>query len=185
MKRILSAAVLGLCLVSHGVQAQEKKGRGLVGALLGAGAAVAAGAAKSKPKEQSYGSSHLRPDQLKDCLNNAHRLDEGEEELGASAKRIKADGQSIDAEQAALERDGKREFTEQTEVDRYNARVRAAKSRIEAFNRGVGEHKEKATSLDRGIEDFNRQCAGKRYYSSDLAAIRGQLNFDPAKYAAR
>lgn len=181
--RMLWAAALGLALVAQGVHAQEKRGRGLVGALLGAGA-VAAGA-KAAAKTQSYGSTHLRPEQLKNCLNDAHHIDEGEEALGASAKKIKAEGQSIDAEQAALEKDGKKEFTEQAEVDRFNARVRSGKARVDAFNRELGTHKEKVAALDRGIEDFNRQCAGKKYYSSDLASIRGQLNFDPGKYAAK
>lgn len=185
MKRLFGIAVLSLFIAMPGAQAQEKKkGRGLVGALLGVGAGAAAGvAAKAKPN--SYGPNDLRPEALRDCLNNAHRLDEGEEKLGASATKIKAEGKSIDAENAALDRDGKREFTEQAEVDRYNARIRAQKARIQSFNREVGAHKEKGAALDKGIEDFNRQCAGKKYYSNDLEAIRAQLNFDPAKYAAK
>lgn len=182
MKIIIGLAAACVILVASGVQAQEKKkGRGLVGALLGVGA----GAVAAKAKPNSYGPNDLRPEALRDCLNNAHRLDEGEEKLGASATKIKAEGKSIDAENAALERDGKREFTEQAEVDRYNARVRAQKARIQSFNREVGAHKEKIASFERGSNDFNKQCAGKKYFSSDLAAIRGQLNFDPEKYAAK
>lgn len=182
MKQLFGIVALSLFVAISGAQAQEKKkGRGLVGALLGVGAGVAA--AKMKPN--SYGPNDLRPEALRDCLNSAHRLDEGDEKLGTSAAKIKAEGKSIDAENAALEREGKREFTEQAEVDRYNARVRALKTRIASFNSEVGAHKEKAASYDRDSAEFNKQCAGKKYFSSDLAAIRSQLNFDPAKYAAK
>jgi len=182
MKRLFGIAALSLFVGTSGVHAQEpKKGRGLVGALLGVGAGVAA--AKMKPNND--GPNDLRPEALRDCLNNAHRLDEGGEKLGASATKIKAEGKSIDAENATLERDGKREFTDQAEVDRYNARVRALKTRIASFNTEVGGHKEKAARYDRDSDEFNKQCAGKKYFSSDLAAIRSQLNFDPDKYAAK
>lgn len=182
MNRLFVIAALSLFIAMPGVKAQEKKkGRGLVGALLGVGA----GAAAAKAKPNSYGPNDLRPEALRDCLNSAHRLDEGDEKLGASATKIKAEGKSIDAENAALEREGKRDFTEQAQVDRYNARVRALKARIESFNREIGAHKVKAAGFDRGSDEFNKQCAGKKYYASDLAAIRGQLNFDPAKYAAK
>lgn len=182
MKRLFGIAALSLFVALSGAHAQEKKkGRGLVGALLGVGA----GAAAAKMKPNNYGPNDLRPETLRDCLNSAHRLDEGDEKLGASATKIKAEGKSIDAENAALEKDGKREFTEQAEVDRFNARLRALKTRIASFNAEVGAHKEKVASYDRDSEEFNKQCAGKKYFSSDLAAIRSQLNFDPDKYAAK
>ena len=182
MNRLFVIAALSLFIAMPGVKAQEKKkGRGLVGALLGVGA----GAAAAKAKPNSYGPNDLRPEALRDCLNNAHRLDVDEEKLSASATRVKAEGKSLDAENAALERDGKREFTEQAEVDRYNARIRAFKTRVDSFNRELAAHKEKAAGYDSVSDAFNKQCAGKKYFSSDLAAIRSQLNFDPAKYAAK
>lgn len=43
---------------------------------------------------------------------------------------------------------------------------------------------QKRAERKKDIDAFNGQCAGKRYYPSDLASIQGQLPFDPAKVVA-
>ena len=164
----------------------EAQKRGLVGALLGAGAtAVSTGALSGSEAAKTYGPNDLRPEVLTTCMISAYRLDESEAALDKVAVGLEKESASIDKEQAALARDGKREFTEQADVDKYNAHARAQKARVAAYNAKIESYNERRVARKKGTEAFNGQCAGKRYYPSDLAAIQGQLPFDPAKYSAK
>lgn len=168
------------------VPAASAQKRGLVGALLGAGATAAGAAARSGSEgPKTYGSDHLRPEALKGCLITAHRLDNGDDEMSARSKKVKDDKAAIEKESAALDRDGKKEFTQQEDVDRYNARVRAYKTKAAAFNKSVDAYEDFRKKRNTDIDSFNKGCAGKQYYVSDLASIQGQLPFDPAKYSAK
>ena len=158
--------------------------RGLVGALLGAGATAAA-ARKGPEPTKTYGAGELHPEGLKSCLIGAHQLDGGHAEMEARARKLETEQPAIAKESAALDSEGKKEFTEQADVDRFNARLRAFKARTAAFNKNVDEYEARRLSRSKAFDSFNKECAGRSYYSSDLAAIRGQLPFDPDSHQAK
>ena len=190
MKRQIAIGAAGLAFLAamnaSVVPTASAQKRGLVGALLGAGT-TAAGAASRSGSEgpKTYGPDDLRPEALKGCLITAHRLDESDDEMSSRSKKVKDEKAAIDKESAALDRDGKTEFTEQADVDRYNARVRAYKAKVAAFNKNVDAYEEFRKKRNTDVGSFNKGCAGKSYFVSDLSSIQSQLPFDPAKYSAK
>jgi hypothetical protein len=176
-------AVLATAMPAADSSAQT---RGLVGALLGAGASAAAAAARKGPEPvKTYGAGQLRPEGLKSCLISAHQLDEGHGEMEARANKLEAEQPVIAKERAAIESEGKKEFSEQADVDRFNARLRAFKARTAAFNKNVDDYEGRRLARSKAYDEFNKECAGRSYYSSDLAAVRGQLPFDPDSHQAK
>ena len=175
--------VAGLCAFAADAAAQK---RGLVGALLGAGAGAAAASSRSGPEPaKTYGPSDLRPEALKTCLVTAYKLDESEEEMGKSSKALDSEAEGIKKNRAALERDSKKDFPDQAQVDKFNARVDAHKVKVAAYNKKINDYEARRVARGKDVDTFNKGCAGKRYYTSDLASIQSSLPFDPAKYAAK
>lgn len=182
----IAVIVLFTSVIATAEHASAQKKRGLVGALLGAGAASATAAASGARKE--YGPNDLRPDALKSCLVAAYEIDQGEDRLEQVETRLTREQAAIAKERSALERlerDAKDRMLEQAEVDQYNARVRRFDARVRAFNSNVEEYRKQRGAMSAKIDGFNKDCAGKKYYVSDLATIRDQLPFDPGKYSSR
>ena len=167
-----------LALVSFFSNEASAQKRGLVGSLLGAGAA-ASSAARSGPK--TYGPNELRPDALKACLEIAHSLDQKSDRIDGLADRLATEKDAIARERAELEKDRAREMTN-PEIDAFNQRVRLHRANVDAFNAGVDLYEHDRAEYNASVEQFKRDCAGKGYYTSDLSAIQHSLSFDPAKY---
>lgn len=151
---------------------------GLIGKLLGAGAS----AAGSSSKHKSYDANTLQPADLKACLIQAHSIDENDAKSDAAKKRIESDSAKIDKDNKALKAEGKKDFTSQAEVDAFNARVKALKTRNGAFNKSVNEWNSGLAARKVSIDTFNTRCAGKKYFTDDLASIKGGLPFNVADY---
>jgi hypothetical protein len=90
MRRFVVAALtFALIGAAPEANAQSRRSGGLVRALIGAGIAGALGkGGTAKPSEKDYGERMLRPSQLKDCLLNAHRLDQQDEEFESQSTNI-------------------------------------------------------------------------------------------------
>jgi len=174
------ALLAALCVAAIAAPAHAQK-RGLVGALLGAGA----GAAKASAGKKSYGPDTLKPEELKTCLVAAHDLDEGEPKRAAEKKKLDAESAWIDREEASLKADAKKPAADQSEVDRHKARVDAYRKRLAAHNKSVASYNATLDKDKAARTTFNTGCAGKSYYPSDLAAIQPQLPFSTAEYTTK
>lgn len=174
------ALLAALLIAANAVPAYAQK-KGLVGALLGAGA----GAAKASSGKKSYGPDTLKPEALKSCLIAAHDLDEGEPKRTAEKKKLEAESAWLDKEEGSLKASAKKPAVDQAEVDRHRARVDAYKKRLAVYNKSVDEYNATLDKDKAARTRFNSGCAGKSYYPSDLATIQPQLPFSTAEYTTR
>lgn len=175
---VLIVATL-LCTLAADIAFAQR--RGLVGSLLGAGA----GAARSGKEAAKTYTDHLTPDALHKCLVTAHDLDVSEEKTHSARARIEGERAAIDKEEADLLVEQKRAMADNAEINKYNARVDRFKSSVDSFNALVNLYEAERRARNASIDLFNNDCAGRKYYVSDLDAIKHKLPFDPAKFAEK
>lgn len=182
--RVLTAFLLMIFVVASSPAQAGKKG-GLLGAILGAAASGAASSAVSAAtKNDSYGSSHLSPENLKACLISAHNNDELGIVLDKQSAAIDVLDVEVERLSAILVRDQDTEFDTQAEVDRYNATYDEYQSGFERYNRDVDAFNLAVEKHAADVELFNLACGEKQFYSDDLASIASDLPFDTDSYTA-
>lgn len=180
------ATLLAVLLIAMSGQAHAQK-KGLLGALLGAGATAARGASapSSSSAPKTYDAKTLRPEALKACLVSAHDIDESEPKRAAEKKRLEGERAWLDKEEAALVASAKKPAESQADLERHKRRVEAWKKRLGAFNKAVDAYNAVLARDKSALAAFNADCAGKSYYSSDLAAIEKDLPFSTAGHVAK
>ena len=150
---------------------------GLLGSLLRAGGAAAAGKGK-----KVYDANTLQPQGLKMCLISAHQLDADQATLETKKKKIDSDRALLNGHFDRIKRDSVKEMTDKQLVDAHNARVKAYRTEQASFNKQIADFNLLVDKSAAQNTAFKHDCAAKKYFSSDLADIRSQLSFDIAAY---
>jgi TolA-binding protein len=152
--------------------------KSLVAGIVAAGASRAAGSGK-----HNYDAQTLRPEALQQCMERAHDIDLKADKLSKMSTQIESEKTALKSRKADIDK-------RRASKSRSAAQTAALKKEIESFNSAVDKHTEAITQYNklsaetRPIQtDFKTACAGKKYYSSDLASIKGKLSFDVAAYA--
>jgi hypothetical protein len=135
--------------------------------------------------KKTYDEDTLKPDELKECINIAHRYDDREahrpfdaEEITKTREELKKEGEQIKAAIDAAQKEpvseeqakklNQRSSEYNAKLDEFNTRVNTANLNAKTYN---GAQKQDFSA-------FNDQCAGKRFYKSDLETVRPTLEFD-------
>jgi hypothetical protein len=170
------AVFVGAGLISANASA------GLLEKLLAPAIGVKAGFSEGK---KTYNEDTLKPDELMDCIIKAHDID-------ARSGESPEDTASIEKERVQLNEEGKAliaeiEKTKDVPLDdtgaaKLNAKKAAYVEKQQAFNARAGDVNAKALARDKAVRtevnNFIDTCSGRRFFNSDLAAVRPKLPFD-------
>ena len=135
--------------------------------------------------KKTYDQDTLKPEELKECIVVAHRYDDREahrpfdaDEITRTREELKKEGEQIKAAIDAAQKEpvseeqakklNQRSSDYNAKLDEFNLRVNTANLNAKTYN---GAQKQDFAA-------FNDQCAGKRFYKSDLEAVRPTLEFD-------
>ena len=135
--------------------------------------------------KKTYDEDTLKPEELKECIVIAHRYDDREahrpfdpDEITKARDDLKKEGDQIKAEIEAAQKNpvseeqakklNQRSTEYNVKLDEFNLRVNTANLNAKTYN---GAQKQDFTA-------FNNECAGKRFYKSDLETVRPTLDFD-------
>ncbi|KZY81130.1 hypothetical protein A3755_16960 [Oleiphilus sp. HI0085] len=135
---------------------------------------------------KKYDVNTLTAIQLKQCLNLEAKIEASEITLSKGRIPIASKEQtltSIEADLESLDRymklNKKTEFNKQIEVDAFNAEVKrynrlisVYKTEFEVFRKLQTSYNNKVDDQNALIKRFKVECAGKRYYENDFAAIK-------------
>jgi hypothetical protein len=170
------AALVAAGLVSANASA------GLLEKLLAPAIGVKAGFSEGK---KTYDEDTLKPDELMNCIIKAHDID-------SRTGQTPEESAALQKERAALNEEGKAliakiEKTKDEPLDdngaaRLNAEKEAYVEKQKAFNARAGDVNSQAQARDKAmradINNFIDTCSGRRFFNSDLAAVRPKLPFD-------
>ena len=129
------------------------------------------------PGQGNYSSPDvLKPDQLERCVKtekeinaSSDTLDSVEAALSKQASDIERIGPEIDRSAAQLDR------TSQTAVDTHNAKVQRYQATIKDYNAQIAAFNSRADRHNAQLTEFNSTCANKKYYESDMQAVRARI----------
>jgi len=170
--RLVLAALLAL-----GAGGAPAWADGLLSAMVREGlSAQPAGAGADMPSARIYDSGTLNRDALKRCLVAAHTLDAAETQIEVTradvqALKTAADRAEMRAEAAAKAKPRKDAVADVPLIHELNEKRHAFLVASSGFRAQIERRNE-------GVTAFNRDCAGRKFYASDLWAVRGDLPFD-------
>lgn len=141
-----------------------------------------------------YGADTLTVSQLKDCLKLEAKFDATAEKINAEQpglderkNELKEISAKISELREFLESNKDAEFTSQGQVDAYNAKARTFNQLIDEYNKKLDtykvdeeNHNVKIDTHNEVVNQFQSECAGKRYYEDDMVAAKGSLHFNTA-----
>jgi hypothetical protein len=124
----------------------------------------------------SYGPGVLTQDQLEQCI----RL---ERDINTRADSVDAEEAALNARQAEIERlgmeidlrAGRVDRYSQVSVDNYNRLVMQHRSKVGDFNARLPAFNARVEAHNAQVGEFNAICAQRRYYQSDMQAVRSKL----------
>jgi hypothetical protein len=127
---------------------------------------------KGIPQGASHSGTVLSREQLRHCVDE-------ERKINSLSDSVEIDQAMLDSEQAGLkqlERTIEREQFHvnrysQESVDSFNSLVDQHRKKVAAFNNKLTPLNEKVSSLNSSIDGFNKQCAQRAYYESDMNAV--------------
>jgi hypothetical protein len=139
--------------------------------------------------KKSYDEDTLKPEELKECILIAHRYDEREahrpfdpDEITKSRDALKKEGEQIKAEIDAAQDPNRKDKLSEDEAKKLNQRSTDYNAKLDEFNVRVNTANLNAKTYNgaqkQDFAAFNDECAGKRFYKSDLEAVRPTLEFD-------
>jgi hypothetical protein len=139
--------------------------------------------------KKTYDEDTLKPEELKECILIAHRYDDREahrpfdpDEITKAREELKKEGDQIKAAIDAANDPKRQEPLSKEEADKLNKRSTEYNAKLDEFNVRVNTANLNAKTYNGAQKQdcaaFNDQCAGKRFYKSDLEAVRPTLEFD-------
>lgn len=181
-KMIVTAVLIGSLVVTG--EAQARRGGGLLGALLGAGAIAVLGSlgSEARPGERDYKGNILRPAQLKECLLTAHRLDGVNDELDAAERPLNTEQAALDQIQEQIDRAKQYPLTSQWQVDQLNEQIDRFNNRLHAQQAANNSYNQRVAIQNGKVEQFNQTCADHRFFDYDLNAMKDDLPFNVDAY---
>lgn len=118
----------------------------------------------------------LKPDQLEQCVQSekdintsSDTLDSTEVALDKLSTEIERLGQEIDRSAAQLDR------TSQAAVDGHNAKVQRYQAMVKDYKARIVGFNSRAEAHNAQLAQFNTNCANKKYYESDMQAVRSRI----------
>jgi hypothetical protein len=134
------------------------------------------------PEARIYDKDTLTRQTLKSCLILAHDLDAAEENIEPERERLRHVKGEVERLQNRLQAALKAaNGARRAENDKLTAETTAKRR---AFVLAANALEEAIESRNLSVGRFNSECAGRRYYAADLRAVRPELPFDLAPYAA-
>jgi len=129
--------------------------------------------AAGKGGKKTYDANTLAPPMLRQCLLTAHKIDVASAELDAKKLKLASDREVLMREARKIKDSGR--ATEKNVAD-YRAKEKSFNDNVDAFNSRVN-----GTKAVQKV--FNQDCAGKRYYDSDMSAVLAELPPDVRRAA--
>ena len=180
MKRVILVLVCSVLITEPLLS--FARGRG-VGALLGAGIQAAVGEVKT------YDANTLKVSDLESCLikdrdisRNSEAIDADQANLEQQSAHLEQQRAKIDSLSTYFETNQDREFTSQRQVDQFNANVEEYNTLLNTYNSSVSSYQTKQASvgkeidaINRTIDEYDAQCAGKRYYTDDMREAQAAI----------
>ncbi len=139
-------------------------------------------------RARDYPADMLRPQALRECLLQAHRLDEDYRQLADSLAVLNREREVLAAELGGLRAESANARSQPVATRSGDARasrlerLAAYKSREEAFNLRVDAHTAAVDERAVRAAAFSSHCGGRKYYRADLDALRPEL---PPEVTAR
>jgi hypothetical protein len=142
-----------------------------------------------------YGADTLTVAQIRECLKVEARADAAAEQIKAAQPGLeerKNELTNMSAEIAELreflESNKDTEFTNQEDVDAFNAKVHTFNDLIDNYNKKLDTYKVDQNThniiidgYNEGVNQFQAECAGKRYYVDDMAEAKSSFYFAAEK----
>ncbi|EKO3534173.1 hypothetical protein K1L80_000732 [Vibrio fluvialis] len=178
MKLQTAVVIASLFLLSVPLKSDAKRG---LGSLFKAGRGVSA-----INGVKSYDFNTLTFEQLRQCLELESNIELSEQSLSNGAMSLSYQEKllsSLEADMNSLERylklNQNSAFYTQAEVDTFNRKVEKYNRLILVYNAELKKYRSLESPYNREInvhnakvEQFQLECAGKRYYEDDLLAIK-------------
>lgn len=127
------------------------------------------------PGRGSYGPDVLKLDELEQCVKSekdinasSDTLDAAEVALRKRTSEIERLDQEIDRSAAQLDR------TDQAAINNHNAKVQKYQTLVKDYNAQIASFNSRADTYNAQLRQFNSNCANKKYYESDMQAVRSR-----------